>query len=249
MPIEDFGLSGKSIYSILKEKEIEYLYHANTLSTSVTFIENKALLSRHYVESKGLFQTEQKSDSEDIKYDVWNHVFLDGADLHKKYKRANKYGPILFRLKLEILTSPSIKNVFVTKSNPWYWKDNTSINDKFYSNFEDVKKDYLTEKKLDSQIMFTLRNPENNIKLNKYLHSIGLDKPKLLVNIGAGKKITAGDYLELAIKKALNNNGLGHIPVLSRQHKNIFCACHANYNYLYTIDKTEFQKRFATKKD
>ena len=97
---------------------VEFLYHANTVSTSITFIENNALLSRHFVESNNLFQSNQPSDKEDKLFDVWDHVFLDGEDLHKRYSRANKYGPVLFRFKLELLTSPQFQNVFITKTNP-----------------------------------------------------------------------------------------------------------------------------------
>ncbi|MAN03570.1 MAG: hypothetical protein CMI35_10840 [Owenweeksia sp.] len=116
--MDEYGLSAKSLYTILKNKGVEFLYHANTVSTSITFIENNALLSRHFVESNNLFQSNQPSDKEDKLFDVWDHVFLDGEDLHKRYSRANKYGPVLFRFKLELLTSPQFQNVFITKTNP-----------------------------------------------------------------------------------------------------------------------------------
>lgn len=246
--IDDFALSAKQLYSILKEKKVEFLYHANTVGTSVTFIENRALLSRDFIETNDLYQTEQKSDKEDKKFDVWDHIFLDGADLHKKYNRANKYGPVLFRMNLELLISPSIQEVYITKSNPWYWNSSTTLENKFYSNIDDVKSDYLTGSKLDSQIMFTFRNPEKEIKLNKYLHSIGIDKPKLLVNIASGGQKTVGDYAEDTLKECLENSGLGHIPILTRNHPKFnFCQCHFNYNYLYSSDMNEFIKRFRKK--
>ncbi|WP_419868429.1 hypothetical protein [Chryseobacterium sp. CT-SW4] len=175
--MDKYKLSPKEIYQALKKKGIQYLHHANTISTSLTFIENRALLSRHYVEKKHYYQTPQKSDEEDKKFDVWDSVFLDGEDLHSRYNRANKYGPVLFRFKLKILHSPSIQGVYVTKSNPWYWNDNTSIEEKFYHSIEEINQDYLTGKKLDSQIMFTIRSPGTEIKLNKFLHSIKLTIP------------------------------------------------------------------------
>lgn len=233
---------------MLKEKGIEYLHHANTVSTAITFIESNALLSRHYVESNGLFQTEQKSDKEDKTFDVWDHVFLDGRDLHARYKRANEYGPVLFRFKLKLLTSPQIQSILVTRSNPWYWNQNTPLDRRFYATVEEVNQDYLTGKRLDSQIMFTIRNPETEIKLNKYLHSIGIDKPKLVVNLSSGQQMTAGDYAYKAIQKSLNSNGLGHIHLLIRHNgKFKFCRCDVNYNYLHTFDKKEFKKRFSKK--
>jgi hypothetical protein len=248
MSIEKFKLSSKEIYAVLQEKKVKFLYHANTVGTSMTFIENRALLSRSYVENNDLYQTEQNSDKEDKTYDVWNHIFLDGADLHKKYSRANHYGPVLFRLKLELLISPNIQNIYVTKSNPWYWTSTSNLEDKFYSNVEDIKNDYLTGEKLDSQIMLTFRKLDKEIKLNKYLHSIGLDKPKLLVNLTSGNQKNVGQYAEDILKKSLHDNGLGHIPILMRHKKGIsWCRCQFDYNYLHTSNKKEFKKRFNRK--
>lgn len=243
--MDEYNLNPKEIFQILREKKIEYLHHANTLSTSLTFIENRALLSRHYVEENRLYQTFQKSDIEDKKFDVWDYVFVDGEDLHKRYNRANKYGPILFRLNLDMLTSPSIQFIQVTKSNPMYWSEKTTTDQKFYSSLDDFNKDYLTGRKLDSQIMFLIKSPNKEIKLNKFLHSIGVDIPKLIVNLKSGGKMNVGDYAFESISKCLKNNGLGHIKVLKRHsEKFTFCACHRNYTYLQAFDQKEFIKRF-----
>ncbi|MFB9843921.1 hypothetical protein [Mucilaginibacter ginsenosidivorans] len=247
MNIDDYKLSGKGVYAILKKKGVEFLYHANTVLTCLTFIKEKALLSRHQVESDGLLQSPQKSDAEDKKYDVWDCVFLDGVDLHKKYSRANKYGPVLFRLKLELLASQTVQHIHVTKTNPWYWNDRLPPEKRYYQSLEELENDYLTGKKLDSQIMFTVRNPGREIKLNKFLDSIGIDEPKIPVTIGNGDEVYVGDYARNAIKDALNKNGLGHINVLTRHQNTIYwCACAINYNYLNLWDKTEFKRRFST---
>ncbi|WP_146944084.1 hypothetical protein [Chryseobacterium hagamense] len=207
------------------------------------------MLSRYYVEQNSLYQTPQKSDEEDKKYNVWDYVFLDGEDLHTRYKRANKYGPILFRFNLDMLMSPSIKLIQITKSNPWYWKENTLMSQKFYNSSEEFKNDYLTSKKLDSQIMFLIKSPEKEIKLNKFLHSIGVDIPKLLINLVGGSQMSVGDYAFQAIEKSLKENGLNHIPILKRHGGNLTtCGCHRNYNYLYTFDYKEFKKRFGKNK-
>ncbi|MCS3868690.1 hypothetical protein J3D55_001606 [Chryseobacterium ginsenosidimutans] len=246
--MDEYKLSPKEIYQILKNKGIEYLHHANTVATSITFIENRALLSRHYVEANGYYQTPQKSDSEDKKYDVWDSVFLDGEDLHKRYNQANRYGPILFKLKLEILNSPFIQGIYVTKNNPWYWKDYTKPDEKFYKSAEEVNRDYLTGKKVDSRIMFTIRSPNNEIKLNKFLHSIEIDIPKLLVNVKAGGEMSVGDYAINAIQESLSLNGLGHIRISKRHDGEFrFCKCNLNYNILQSFEKKEFRKRFAKK--
>lgn len=62
--MREYGLPPTETYNLLKEKGIGQLFHANTLKTSLTFIEQKALLSRHYIESNDLLQSRQKSDEE-----------------------------------------------------------------------------------------------------------------------------------------------------------------------------------------
>jgi hypothetical protein len=243
--MKEFELPAKSIYSLLKEKGVEYLFHANTVCTSKTFIEQNALLSRHFVESNGLAQSPQKSDPEDKKFDVWDHVFLDALDLHKRYSRANHYGPVQFRMKLEMLNSPLIESMYVTKSNPFYWKQHTSLTDRFYSSIEVLKDDYLTGKKLDSRIMFTLRSPGRSVKLNKFLDAIGVDNPKLLLGPKFENK-TLGEFVNEVIGGALKENHLGHIPLLKRHPNGIaWCRCAADYNLLKLSDKKEFLRRFS----
>jgi hypothetical protein len=241
MSIEDYNLLSRELYSILKRKGIEYLFHANTVATSMTFIENRALLSRQYVESNGLVQTDQRSDEKDKNYDVYDHIFLDALDLHKKYKQANVYGPVLFRMKLDLLTSPSIKNVIITKSNPWYWKDSTKESDKFYSSIDEVASDYLSGKKLDSQIMFTFRGLGDEMKLNKFLDSIIIDKPIIHRKLKSGQ--TLGGYVEATINNSLRQHGLGHIPIHTRECP-FFCRCHLDY---LKLSKEEIIKRFGGK--
>lgn len=248
--IEDFALSSKGIYAILNEKGVKYLHHANTVSTSFTFIEKKALLSRAYIEQNDLFQTSQKSDDDDKAHDVWGHVFLDGEDLHERYSRANKYGPILFRINIELLNNPAFQTVFVTKSNPWYWKESTKLEDKFYSKIEDVNDDYLTGKRLDSQIMFTIREPDQSLKLNKFLDSIVIDKPKLIIKTTKGEEMSVGDFVETVLREKLIANGLGHIPIIIRHEgKFNYCGCHFDYNRLSLADRPEFGKRFSNKRN
>lgn len=229
--MENYKLSSQKLYHILKEKNVEFLHHANTVSTSITFIENNALLSRSYVELNDLHQINQKSDNKDKELEVWDHVFLDGEDLHKSYSRANKYGPVLFRISIDVLKDPDFSEIYITKTNPWYWNDDTEIERKFYDSLEDFNNDYLTNKRLNSLIMFTFKTVNKKLKLNKYLHSIGIDRPKLLVNLTSGEQITAGDHAIRSITEALKYNKLEHVPVLIRHiNKLNFCSCHLDYN-------------------
>lgn len=233
---------------MLKEKDVEFLFHANTVLTSLTFIRERSLLSRGFVDRIGLTQTEQKSDTADKAFNVWDDVFLDGFDLHKIYGKANKYGPILFIIKLDFLLSPSITNVLITKTNPWYWKPHDTLEDRYYSDIEEVKRDYLTGKKIDARIMFTFRSPERAIKLNKFLSAIVIDKPTIMIRLKSGDEKNIGDFAFEKIHDAMNQNGFGHIPIWHRHDdgKLSFCKCNIEYTLLYNSQYREFKKRFKT---
>ena len=52
-------MTNQTIKQILKKKGVSHLYHANTMITACTFIENGGLLSRGAVEDLGLSQSPQ----------------------------------------------------------------------------------------------------------------------------------------------------------------------------------------------
>ena len=243
--MEQFYLNPKSLYAVLKAKGITSLYHCNTVLTSLTFIEQRALLSRAYVERHGLIQTPQNSDAEDVAYNVWDDVFMDGIDLHKKYNRLNKYGPVLFVMKLEVLVMPELCPVLVTRANPWYWKNFPKWEQRYYDNTEEIAEKYLTGKILDSSLMFTFRAPEKTIKLNKFLTEIVVDKPRININRETGK-VNVGIAVHDKLTETLKANGLGNIPIRFRheEEKFSFCTCHWRYPLLPVKDLPEFQKRF-----
>lgn len=109
------------------EKEIEkrkekgkgkvkvYLYHANSVITSLGFITSKKLFSRKYGEDTGLLQTYQKSDEADKQKDIFNDIFFDNSDIGKE--NICYYGPITFVFRAqEILHSE--REIKITRYNP-----------------------------------------------------------------------------------------------------------------------------------
>jgi hypothetical protein len=246
--MEEYYLNPKVVYEILKAKGVKYLYHANSVLTSLTFIQQNSLLSRAFVQKNGLLQTPQKSDEEDKKFNVWDDVFLDGLDLHKKYSRPNNYGPVLFALKLELLQAPSLPPLLVTSNNPWFWKDGEHLNERYCSTTNIIQENYLTGKRLDSRIMFTFRIPETRIRLKKYLRGVIIDKPAILVNFQGGQK-NIGDYTHDKIREALDMNGMQHISMKFRHADQTihFCACNFSYTFMFNRNNTEFIKRFSSK--
>lgn len=243
--MENYKLPSAEIYKILRDKGLQYLYHANTVSTSLTFIKQNALLSREYVESNNLIQTGQKSDSGDKKHDVWNHVFLDGEDLHSRYRQENHYGPITFRFRLELLNSPELEHIYITKSNPIYWKDSTPLEKKFYADIDEIKTDYLTGKRLDSQIMFTFKDTQKALKLSNFLIAVGIDNPKIFIKLRSGGMKNVGEYTFEKISKTMHDSGLDSIPVYYRhENESPYCRCNLHYTYLYNLSYPEFEKKF-----
>jgi hypothetical protein len=113
------------VHQVLREINADYIYHANSVATSCTFLERCALLSRGYAEDHNLVQTPQNSDGIDKKYGIWHSIFLDHVDIHYRGGRTkgpNQYGPVLFVFDVNILTTlPKGVDISVTKKNPVNW--------------------------------------------------------------------------------------------------------------------------------
>ena len=127
------------VLDLLKEKNIDFLFHANTVATACTFIEQGGLLSRGAVEDSGLLQTPQMSDELDKKYNVWNDIFFDSIDLHKKFKRQNYYGPVLFKFDVNILASPNMPELWITRDNPTRWNYKQTDSDRYFQSLEELE--------------------------------------------------------------------------------------------------------------
>ena len=76
-------IEGSKVINKLKEQNVGSLYHANTVLTSISFLQNGTLLSRKKMNSLSLPQTSQKSDLTDEKFGVYNDIFLDSIDIHE----------------------------------------------------------------------------------------------------------------------------------------------------------------------
>ena len=108
-----------AIYLLLLKMGIEkgevYLYHANSVITSLGFITSKKLFSRKYGEGTGLLQTYQKSDEGDKQKDIFNDIFFDNSDIGEE--NICYYGPITFVFRAqEILHSE--REIKITRYNP-----------------------------------------------------------------------------------------------------------------------------------
>src|SRR5438874_2367079 len=111
-------MNGQDVYAVLHAKNMNRLYHANSVTTSCSFLRRGGLLSRGYADDRGLPQTSQYTDNVDKRFGVWYDVFLDTDDYHRRISGRNMYGPVLFVMDSRALTQlPAGSDAFVTRSN------------------------------------------------------------------------------------------------------------------------------------
>lgn len=229
-------LNNLELYKLLKEKDISSFFHANTLTTSLTYIENKGLMSRGLVEKKGLNQTVQNSDDIDKKFDVWNDIFIDIVDLHGHFPRQNLYGPILFKFNIEFLKDDKF-DIYVTKNNPIYWKESDTDEDKYFQSVEELRTkwdEYAIQRK-----MFTIKNTSAPI-LFEYLKEIILDDPRVQVK---KESIVFSEKLTEELEKVIDKNIIPKDLFKWRQCS----ACFCRDNYLQ-LPVSELKRLFLKEK-
>ena len=212
-------INNLGLHQFFAEKNITHFHHANSLSTAASFIRENGLLSRGYVEKKGLFQTEQSSDEIDKKYDVWDDVFIDTVDLHVHFGRKNLYGPVLFKFSIDLLLKNDI-DIWITKNNPIYWNQYTTDEEKYFQGIEDVIQNW---DNFDIQRrMVTIRKPRKPV-LFESLVEIKLDNPKVEIYNGITPFCEAKNILYDF------TNSKPELRRLIVQRECGRCYCHDNY--------------------
>lgn len=166
-------MTNKEIKQILSDKGITHLYHANTVATACTFIENDGLLSRGAIEDMGLYQTSQMTDDSDKDYDVFYDIFFDSVDIHQRSRRVNTYGPVVFVYSIDVLDVLPPDCVRITKSNPKYWNTSMSENDKYFLTPNELSLFY---ERGNFQQHLTIRHQMNPLSFD-YLERIIIDDP------------------------------------------------------------------------
>ncbi len=179
------------VHQILRNIGVTNLHHANTVTTSSTYLEQGGLLSRSFVEDHHLIQTPLYSDAENKNHNVWEWIFLDHIDIHAqtgRNKGHNQYGPVLFVFHLDLLLGlPPGSEVFVTRYNFLYWQ--SQHHDQKWTrksgelarniNLGDLNKIIVIKTpsgKIDfpsRQVQIILDDPQRNISTgdNAYLHA------------------------------------------------------------------------------
>ncbi|GAB4381363.1 MAG: hypothetical protein Kow00121_39730 [Elainellaceae cyanobacterium] len=222
-------LNTKRVLEILRDKGVKNLFHANTVQTSCTFLQNGYLMARGVVAERGLNQTPQKSDGIDKRCGIWFDLFLDSTNIHYRAKHENYYGPVLFVFKLEILEQDWLPSLWITKSNPQNWTDDTTT--RYFLSEDDFEHKY---KHGDFDKMLLLRHCGGVLKLAPYLEEIYLDNPHLEID---GVDI----YSQAlgALKASARISNMQDIIISPHPCKNS-CACNQNYERMNDTKLSKF---------
>lgn len=206
----------------LRKHGVRYLYHANTVRTAKTFLEQGQLLSRGAVEQQGLSQTPQDSDALDKQFGIWEDVFLDSVDIHYRARRRNLYGPVLFVFPVSILDGPEINAIWVTRRNPIHWRTADTDLDRYYSSVPDFDSQF-TYGDFYKHIM--VRN-RDRISLSQ-VDRIVIDDPGY-------NPSTLLDEAVSCLKQAAVRGGIVSANVFSIRECRMECKCEKEYAALPT---------------
>ncbi len=168
-------ISNAEIKEILLGKNINYLYHVNTVITSLTFLNNGGLLSRGMVDDMGLIQTPQESDEKDKYVGVYYDIFFDSDDIHRRAKKINDYGPITFVYSINLLDELPDGIIEITKDNPIRWRNNMDYEEKYFTNTLELRRH--CQKGTFGQHI-TLRNMHKPIPFSELVEII-IDNPQI----------------------------------------------------------------------
>lgn len=218
-------MNGTDVYQVLHQHGVTHLHHANTVPTSCTFLEQRGLASRGWVEHWGLTQTVQYSDDLDKQYGIWNDVFTDGVDIHARASRRNQYGPVLFRLPLgALLTAPPGTSVMVTRRNPVKWVPGEADAARYFLTFEELSAGYHYGE-FDQHVVF--RTPGWILPLATFPVEIILDNPGRVLSDG-------NDAYQAAVGKLQAAAAVGGTPITIAQRQcRSTCKCCAGHTSSY----------------
>ena len=217
-------LKAADVEDTLRKMGATALFHANTVATACTFLEEGQLLSRNRVEASRLIQTPQGSDSLDRKYRIWDSVFVDAVDIHARASRRNQYGPVLFILSLSALSRTPIDNVWITRSNPTNWHPGEARSARYFPSMKQFKAGYGLG---DFGSMLILRDTDGALPLAGRLLRVILDDPGTPVSL-PGLEFNVFPPALRALKNAAKIGGLKAISIEVRQcHDG--CLCREEY--------------------
>lgn len=131
-------MTNKKIKQILISEGVTYLYHADSVETSLSFLKNGGLISRGICEDNNFPQSPQSSDYKDKCLGIYYDIFFDSVDIHMRSKQANYYGPVLFIYDIDVLDEIEEGAIKITKDNPIRWKINSTNDKRYFTEVDDL---------------------------------------------------------------------------------------------------------------
>lgn len=133
----------REIVSILKNRGVNQLFHADTVLTSLSFLQVNGICSRENLDRRLLSKTYQYSDKKDKEFDVYNDLFFDSVDIHVRVRGLNFYGPVTFVFDVGMLLNPKLQNrILITKSNPAKWDTEMPTEQRYFWTVEDLSQGF-----------------------------------------------------------------------------------------------------------
>ena len=212
-------LNAIQTYEMLKSCGVDYLHHANSVQTSCSFLRSGFIMSRGIVERRGLRQTPQNSDIIDRQYGIWFDVFSDSVDIHDRAQRRNLYGPVLFKIKLEILVSQNMPPVWITKKNPTKWINGEPISNRWYTSIDELRALFI-KGQFDQMIVF--RHIGGLLPIAGYVEDLILDDPNHNYYGLNFYDLSAGALFGAAMES-------GIFIRISKRQCSLQCRCRAEY--------------------
>ena len=216
-------LPSKEVVALMREKGVEYLYHANTVRTACTFFRTGHLLARGSAHERELDQTSQSSDRLDRKLGIWYDLFFDSCDIHERSGSYNKYGPILLCFDLALLEQDWAPSIWVTKDNPIRWSAATPSSERWFTSMEELASRY---DRFAFRQHAVLRNVGGSVRALPYLKKIVIDNPQR-----KRPNVASIDMFSEAIG-ALNNAlraGKLHGKGIAIHNRTCVCGCVQGY--------------------
>lgn len=115
------SISVKEIKQVLRDKGVTSLYHADTVATSLLYLESGGLLPGDAWEVSGVMPPSRRRDAETRPLGRFHDVFFASCDEHDRVHRYNLYGPVLYVYSLEVLDQLAGQEVLITREHPLRW--------------------------------------------------------------------------------------------------------------------------------
>ena len=128
-------MTNTQIKQLLLSRDVFYLYHTNTVATSLSFLKSGGLLSRGLCNDLRLPQTEQYTDKLDQDYDIFYDIFFDSIEIQRR-TGISYYGPVLFKYRIDVLDIVNEGDIRVSKINPQKWRNTSSENERYFNDYD-----------------------------------------------------------------------------------------------------------------